>query len=127
VTAVAYGIAAFLVALAIPPTLRLSPLFAHLARLSLGLYVVHLLFLDLAAWLIGRATLAACLVVALLAVVASALYVLAFDRLPFRQRLIRQAAGAGRIDASDHRLAAAMHHNELCKTATAVTKRHDRE
>ncbi|WP_271301177.1 acyltransferase family protein [Sphingomonas sp. CV7422] len=84
-----YGIAAFLVALALPPTLRLPPLLAQLARLSHGLYVVHLLFLDLAVRLIGRETLAACLVDALLAVIASALCVLALDRLPFTQRLIR--------------------------------------
>ncbi|MEI5687817.1 acyltransferase family protein [Sphingomonas kyungheensis] len=89
VMTIPYGIAAFLVALALPPTLHLPPLLAQLARLSLGLYVVHLLFLDLAARLIGRATLAVCLVDALLAVIASALCVLALDRLPFTQRLIR--------------------------------------
>ena len=84
-----YGIAAFLVALAIPPSFRLSPLFARLARLSLGLYVVHLLFLDLAARMLGRATLAASLGAALLAVLASALCVLILDRIPPLRRLIR--------------------------------------
>ena len=84
-----YGIAAFLVALAIPSTFRLSPLFARLARLSLGLYVVHLLFLDLAARLLGQATLAACLGNALLAVLASALCVLILDRISPMRRLIR--------------------------------------
>jgi surface polysaccharide O-acyltransferase-like enzyme len=84
-----YGIAAFLVALAIPPSFRLSPLFARLARLSLGLYVVHLLFLDLAARVLGRATLAACLGDALLAVLASALCVLILDTIPPLRRLIR--------------------------------------
>jgi surface polysaccharide O-acyltransferase-like enzyme len=84
-----YGIAAFLVALAIPPTFRLSPLLARLAQLSLGLYVVHLLFLDLAVRLLGQATLAACLGNAVLAVLASALCVLILDRIPPMRRLIR--------------------------------------
>ena len=84
-----YGIAAFLVALAIPPSFRLAPLFARLARLSLGLYVVHLLFLDLAARLLGRATLVACLGDALLATLASALCVLLLDLIPPMRRLIR--------------------------------------
>lgn len=84
-----YGIIAFLVALAIPPSFRLPPLLAHLARLSLGLYVVHLLCLDLAARVLGRATLAACLADAMLAILASALCVLALDRIPFTRRLIR--------------------------------------
>lgn len=84
-----YGIAAFLVALAIPPTFHLPPLFARLAQLSLGLYVVHLLFLDLATRLLGQATLAACLGNALLAVLASALCVLILDRIPPMRRLIR--------------------------------------
>jgi surface polysaccharide O-acyltransferase-like enzyme len=84
-----YGIAAFLVALAIPASFRLSPLFARLAQLSLGLYVVHLIFLDLAARRLGEATLAACLGDAMLAVLASAACVLVLDHIPPLRRLIR--------------------------------------
>ena len=88
-TTIGFGVAAFMVALAIPSSVRLPRLFARLAELSLGLYVVHLLFLDLWGQVFGRATLAACLVDAALAIVSSAVFVLIFDHIPLTRRLIR--------------------------------------
>lgn len=88
-TTIGFGVAAFMVALAIPPSVRLPALFAQLAQLSLGLYVVHLLFLNLWGHVFGSATLAACLVNAALAIVSSAVFVLILDHIPWTRRLIR--------------------------------------
>lgn len=89
VATIAFGIAAFVVSLSIPASLRLPPLLARLAELSLGLYVVHLMFLDLWGRVFGIATLASSLGNAALAVMSSAVCVLILDRIPFMQRLIR--------------------------------------
>lgn len=89
VMTIPFGIASFLVAIAIPRDFRLPPLFAHLARLSLGLYVIHALFLDLAERVLGHATLLGSLRNAALAILASALSVLILDRWPPTRRLIR--------------------------------------
>lgn len=88
-TTIPFGVAAFLVALAIPASVRLPRLLARLAELSLGLYVIHLLFLSLWAKVFGIATLAACLGNATLAIVSSAAFVLILDCFPFARRLIR--------------------------------------
>ena len=84
-----FGVAAFAVALAIPASVQLPRLFAKLAELSLGLYVVHLLFLSLWAQVFGMRTLEACLQNAALAIISSAVFVLLADRIPFIRRLIR--------------------------------------
>lgn len=89
VTTIAFGIAAFIVALSIPASFRLPRLFAALAEMSLGLYAMHLLFLDLWGHVFSVATLAACLVNAALAVVSSAICVLILDRIAVTRRLIR--------------------------------------
>lgn len=89
VTTIGFGISAFIVALSIPAPFRLPGLLARLAELSLGLYVVHLLFLDLWGHVFGVTTLAACLANAALAVVSSAVCVLIFDRIAVMRRLIR--------------------------------------
>lgn len=84
-----FGVAAFIVALAIPPSVRLPLLFARIAELSLGLYVVHLLFLNLWAHVFGIATLGACLGNAAFAIVSSVVLVLILDKIPLTRRLIR--------------------------------------
>jgi surface polysaccharide O-acyltransferase-like enzyme len=86
---IGFGVAVFLLALSIPPTVRLPKLLASLAELSLGLYVVHLFFLDLCGRAFGMTSLAQCLVNAVLAVLASVLCVLILDRVPLTRRLIR--------------------------------------
>jgi surface polysaccharide O-acyltransferase-like enzyme len=88
-TTIPFGVAAFLVALAIPASVRLPRLLARLAELSLGLYVVHLLFLSLWAQVFGIATLAASLGNAALAVGSSVVLVLILDEIPLTRRLIR--------------------------------------
>ncbi|WP_230482068.1 acyltransferase [Sphingomonas sp. Leaf21] len=89
VMTIPFGVASFLVALAMPRDFHLPPLFAHLARLSLGLYVIHALFLDLAERWLGQATLLGSLRNAGLAIIASALSVLILDRWSVTRRLIR--------------------------------------